>query len=93
MSSNENTLVSLNEITSLRRAGHIIRTQAPVIQQWPWENGVVLHHGSMAARLKEKMVGPSKEGDFERMVLVCFLSTFPYVVFFLTLFNRNSQMP
>lgn len=41
------------QVAALESAGTIVRHNAPVILQWPWDNGVPLAHGSMALMLKE----------------------------------------
>lgn len=68
MSSHMSPPVLLNQLSALRREGNKIRTSAPVIQQWPWENGIVLERGSMTAKMRESMT--TRDGAFEIMVLV-----------------------
>jgi hypothetical protein len=58
-----------------------IRINAPVVQEWPWENGLPLEHGSMASSLQNslRLNSTQQEQDFVDMVLVswiCYLSNF-----------------
>ena len=55
-------------------AGNSIRVNAPVIQEWPWENGLPLEHGSMELRLQESLASQGERQDpaFVDLVLVHF---------------------
>lgn len=57
------------QISNIRRSGDLIRCRSPVIQQWPWEIGVALEHGSMAERMKDGL-GSSDPDMFQLMILV-----------------------
>lgn len=35
------------EVADVQSSGSLIRLKAPVVLQWPWENGIALEHGSM----------------------------------------------
>jgi hypothetical protein len=69
MSTYTATPILLDQISLLRRSGDKIRTRAPLIQQWPWENGIALEHGSMSSRMQQNSTGRVLN-TFETMVLV-----------------------
>lgn len=71
MSSN-NGASSSSQPLDTQSSGISIRENAPVIQQWPWENGLPLQHGSMESSLRSSLDGTGQEPDFVTMVLVGF---------------------
>jgi len=58
-----------------------IRVNAPVVQEWPWENGLPLEHGSMQSSLQNSLWRSEtpQEPAFVSMVLV---SCTGYVLYF-----------
>jgi len=40
------------EVADVQSSGSLIRLKAPVVLQWPWENGIALEHGSMRKYLE-----------------------------------------
>src|ERR1700677_2231872 len=48
-----------------------IRVQTPVLQQWPWENGIPLEHGLMAEKLRQQLEHSHHADDIVEIVLVC----------------------
>jgi len=88
MSTHVSKLSLLNEISSVRCAGDILRNRAPLIQQWPWENGIVLQRGSMAEKMREGI--NDETGAFELMVLVSHLLIMSFQIFLTAV--RNSRM-
>ena len=60
----------LSEISEIQTAGEIIRLKAPVICEWPWENGLALDHGFLVERMRESLTGSNQEPAFVAMVLV-----------------------
>jgi hypothetical protein len=71
------------EIQSSRLVTNIrlnsIRLNAPVVQEWPWENGLPLEHGSMESSLRKSLwlSETPQEQEFVDMVLVrciCYIS-------------------
>ena len=45
-----------------------MHVNAPVILQWPWENGIPLAHGSMKSYLKDSLTNMRYEGDIANLV-------------------------
>jgi hypothetical protein len=42
-----------NQVAKFQSSGDLIRLNAQVILQWPWENGIPLDHGSMTESLSK----------------------------------------
>jgi hypothetical protein len=59
-----------DEIAAFKQSGTLIRTQAPVLLQWPWQNGIALEHGSMRGRLEKSLAGSSRDHRLVDMVTV-----------------------
>lgn len=63
ISTRTDEMKTLQQLTSLRRSGKVVRTQSAAIKQWPWQNGIVLHDGSMAEYLKEHVLSEQRSDD------------------------------
>jgi hypothetical protein len=63
----------VQQLLALRETGKSIRLQSPVIQQWPWDNGMPLQHGLMGERMRLSLASTSHEPAFVAMVLVSHL--------------------
>jgi len=61
-----------NDLETLAVTGETIREHSPVIQQWPWENGIILEHGSMERKLSNELSGSEQDPSLVSMVLVNF---------------------
>jgi hypothetical protein len=66
------TPTETKDLESMWLAGEIIREHSPVIQQWPWENGIVLEHGLMEVKLRRELSGSDHDPSLVSMVLVSF---------------------
>jgi hypothetical protein len=60
----------LNQLAAFRDSGKMIRLQSPVLQQWPWDNGIPLEAGLMGERMRHSFNIPAREPVFVAMVLV-----------------------
>lgn len=69
MSTHASTSMLLAQVTQLHQSHQVIRNKSPVIQQWPWDNGIPLQHGSMVSYLKERL-GEAGNEPVEMMTLV-----------------------
>jgi hypothetical protein len=61
-------------LTALQRSREIIRTNAPLLLQWPWENGIALEHGSMRQRLETTLQDSPHDPRLVEMVTVSIVS-------------------
>ena len=59
------------QISTLAKEGDTIREKTPVIRQWPWVNGIPLHHGSMKAYLSNHLESETQIDEFKDLILVC----------------------
>jgi hypothetical protein len=60
------------DLTALQKSRALIRTQSPVLLQWPWENGIALERGSMRERLELCLQGSPRDSRLIEMVTVSF---------------------
>ena len=71
------TVMSLHsleeEIEDVKKSGSLIRLEAPLLQHWPWDNGIPLEHGSMRPHLEKALEGREDQGDMVELVLVSLL--------------------
>jgi hypothetical protein len=67
------------QIQDVKNSGSLIRIEAPLLQHWPWENGIALEHGSMTQYLKEALNGRGEQDDIVELVLVM---SFPSTISF-----------
>src|ERR1700677_281475 len=60
----------LSQLVTFCQSGQIIQLQSPVLQQWPWENDILLEHRLMAERMRCSLSMSEHEPAFVAMVLV-----------------------
>lgn len=60
----------LKQVVEFRKTGNSMRLQSPVLQQWPWDNGLPLQHGLMGERMRQLLSTTDHEPVFVAMVLV-----------------------
>ena len=82
----------LSQLVTFRQSGQMIRLQSPVLQQWPWENGILLEHGLMAERMRCSLSMSECEPAFVVMVLVSKWNSDFDCIAHLSI-SRNLQMP
>jgi uridylate kinase len=58
------------EVAIVTGGGNLIRHASPVIHQWPWTNGIPLHHGQMAQFLRGHLGEDATLDDTKKLVLV-----------------------
>ena len=66
------SIISSSGVSSLSHmlsVSNSIRVNAPVVQEWPWENGLPLEHGSMESMLR-KSLGVHSSDEPEEPALV-----------------------
>lgn len=61
------------QISAVKSKGNMMRQQTAVIQQWPWDNGLPLHRGSMEAFLQESC--PENQNPMFREIVLVSVST------------------
>jgi len=69
------------EIEVVKKSGSLIRVEVPLLQHWPWDNGIPLEHGSMQPHLQKALEGRQDQGDMVDLLLVShFVYKFIYQV-------------
>ena len=64
----------LKQVVDFRKTGKSMRLQSPVLQQWPWDNGMPLQHGLMGERMRQLLSTSDHEPVFVAMVLVSLIN-------------------
>lgn len=59
------------QVARIAKDNKMIREMTPVIQDWPWANGIPLHHGALEEFLRGHLSAGGPLGDIKDMVLVC----------------------
>lgn len=75
MTSTSNTSIQkrsdiLKQMAEFQKTGNAMRLQSPLLQQWPWDNGMPLQHGLMGERMRQLLSTSDHEPVFVAMVLV-----------------------
>src|ERR1700677_1827225 len=80
-----------SQVRCLQDTGSIIRLTAPVVRLWPWENGVILHPGSLAELLHKELKNLLEDSNICEMIIV---STREIAFVRLSIYNgRNLRWP
>lgn len=65
------SIIELERDLSVTAEGHNFREATPVIQSWPWSNGIPLHHRSMEDFLQNQLTTYGIPEQISEMILVC----------------------
>lgn len=58
------------QIYLLQQNRGTIRLQSTLLQRWPWDNGIALQHGSMAARLGSPSLVSESNDDIHVLEII-----------------------